>query len=117
EISSELAKLNPSWSIDKIQRTQDFVLFLRNILDLKDLPDPEEMIKQEFEKLIRGNIKDYNADQIAFLRLLSSFFAINKHLAREDFTTYPLSEERPLEKFTPAQLTEIIKKAGEIRIK
>ncbi|MBU0907678.1 MAG: DEAD/DEAH box helicase family protein, partial [Nanoarchaeota archaeon] len=117
QISNELAKLNPSWTIDKIQKTQDFVLFLRNILDLKSLPDPEEMIKREFEKLIHGNLKDYNADQIAFLRLLSSFFAINKHLERQDFTTYPLSEERPLEKFKPEELDKIIKGVEGIRIK
>jgi type I restriction enzyme R subunit len=117
QISKELTKLNPAWTIENIQRTQDFILFLRNVFDIKDLPDPEEIIKQEFEKLIMKENKNYNADQIGFLRMLSSFFAINKHLERRDFTVHPLADERPLEKFSRAQLDGIINKVAAIKIK
>ena len=115
QISEILSKLNPSWTLENIQKHEDFILFLRNILDLKDLPDPEEQIKREFEKLILEN--NYTAEQISFLRMLSSFFALNKHLERQDFTTFPLSDERPLEKFSPKELDKIIAKVRQIRIK
>jgi len=115
QISEMLSKLNPSWTLENIQRNEDFILFLRNILDLKALPDPEEIVKREFEKLILEN--NYAAEQINFLRILSSFFAINKHLERKDFTTFPLSEERPLEKFSPKELEIIIKKVEKFAIR
>jgi len=118
EISKQLSELNSSWSIENVQKTRDFVMFLRyNILDLQGLPDPEEMIKQEFEALIITENKKYNAQQIGFLRLLSSFFAQNKHLNKQDFTTHPLAEENPLSKFSPDQLKHIIKQAETIKMR
>jgi type I restriction enzyme R subunit len=119
EIEEQLRKKNPSWTIDNIQKIRkvDFVLFLREILSLKNLPDPQEMIKNEFEKLIVENNKEYNTEQIRFLRLLEKFFAYNKHLTPKDFTQFPLSEERPLDKFSPEQLKAIIKDAEKIKIK
>ena len=115
QISELLSELNPAWTLENVQKRGDFILFLRNILDLKDLPDPEEQIKREFERLILEN--NYGAEQINFLRLLSSFFAINKRLERIDFTTFPLSDERPLEKFSPKELDKIIARVKDIRIK
>ena len=118
EISRQLAKLNSSWEIGNVQKTQDFVMFLRhNILGLQDLPDPEEMIKTEFEKLIIAENKQYNADQISFLRLLGSFFAQNKHLEKKDLVSHPLSEENPLSKFSPDQLEYVIKQAEKIKMR
>ena len=117
KISDILSRLNPSWTIEKIQREQDFVLFLRNILDLTDLPDPEEMIKQEFEKLIIEKNRNYTSEQIKFLRVLSTFFALNKHLERKDFTQHPLSEENPLAKFSEEELDNILKKVERIKIR
>ena len=66
------------------------------------------------KKILENN---YGAEQINFLRLLSSFFAINKRLERIDFTTFPLSDERPLEKFSPKELDKIIARVKDIRIK
>ena len=117
EIEKELKDLNSSWTIENIQRRQDFVLFLRDILNLKDLPDPQEMIKTEFEKLIVENNKEYNAEQIKFLRLLEKFFAFNKHLTPKDLTMHPLSDENPLDKFSSEQLKEIVKEVEKIKIK
>jgi len=117
EIEKELKSLNSSWTIENIQRKQDFVLFLRNVLDLKNLPDPQEMIKWEFEKLIVENNKNYNAEQIRFLRLLEKFFAFNKHLTPKDFTMHPLSDENPLDKFSNEELKEIVRGVEKIRIK
>ncbi|MBL7147752.1 MAG: DEAD/DEAH box helicase family protein [Nanoarchaeota archaeon] len=117
EIEKELKDMNSAWTIENIQRRQDFVLFLRDILSLKDLPDPQEMIKWEFEKLIVENNKEYNAEQIKFLRLLEKFFAYNKHLTPKDLTMHPLSDENPLDKFSSEQLKEIIKVVERIKIK
>ena len=117
QISQHLSKLNLSWSIENIQKAQDFVIFLRNILGLKDLPDPEETIRQEFERLIITGNRDYNAQQIGFLRMLASFFAISKHLEKKDFTMHPLADERPLERFSGEQLQNIIQRAETIKIR
>ena len=116
-IEQQLRKLNSSWTIEYIQKRQDFVLFLRDILDLRDLPDPQEMIKNEFEKLIVDNNQEYNAEQIKFLRLLEKFFAYNKHLTTKDLTIHPLSDENPLDKFSSEQLKAIVQKAEGIKIK
>ena len=117
DIEKMLKEMNPSWTIENIQKREDFVLFLREILNLKDLPDPQEMIKNEFEKLIVENNKEYNAEQIKFLRLLEKFFAFNKHLTPKDLTSHPLADENPLDKFSSEQLMEIVKEVGKIKIK
>ncbi len=117
EIEKQLRELNFSWTIENIQKREDFVLFLRDMLSLKDLPDPQEMIKKEFEKLIVQNNKNYNAEQIKFLRLLEKFFAFNKHLTPKDLTNHPLADENPLDKFSSEQLKEIVKEVEKIKIK
>ncbi len=117
EIEKQLREKNSAWTIENIQKREDFVLFLRSILELKDLPDPQEMIKNEFEKMIVENNKEYNAEQIKFLRLLEKFFAFNKHLTPKDLTNHPLAEENPLDKFSSEQLKEIVTKVEKIRIK
>jgi len=117
EISKQLSELNPAWSMENVQKTQDFVVFLRDILELKDLPDPEQMIKDEFEGLIRRDNKNYNADQISFLRILGAYFAYNKHLEKQDFTAHPLSDENPLQKFNTEQLVHLISEVEKIKIR
>ncbi|MBU3912946.1 MAG: hypothetical protein KKE50_02525, partial [Nanoarchaeota archaeon] len=119
EIEKQLRELNPALTIENIQngRKTDFVLFLRNILNLRDLPDPQQMIKDDFEKLIVENNKEYNTEQIRFLRLLEKFFAFNKHLTPKDLTSYPLADENPLDKFSHEQLNKIVKEVEKIRIK
>ncbi len=119
EIEKQLREKNSAWTIENIQNNKkiDFIVFLRNILDLKDLPDPQEMIKNEFEKLIVENNKEYNAEQIKFLRLLEKFFAFNKHLTSKDLTNHPLADENPLDKFSSEQLMKIVKEVEKIKIK
>lgn len=117
EIEKQLREKNSAWTIENIQKREDFVLFLRSILELKDLPDPQEMIKNEFERLIVENNKEYNTEQIQFLRLLEKFFAFNKHLTPKDLTNHPLADENPLDKFSSEQLKEIVSLVEKIRIK
>lgn len=119
DIEKKLREINPSLTIENIQnvRKVDFVLFLRDILGLKDLPDPQEMIKNEFETHILENNKIYTPEQIGFLRILEKFFAYNKHLTPKDLTSHPLSDESPLDKFSSEELKEIILKAEKIKIR
>ncbi|MGV8142170.1 MAG: DEAD/DEAH box helicase family protein [Candidatus Pacearchaeota archaeon] len=117
DIEKTLTQINPMWTIENIQKRQDFVIFLRNILELKGLPDPQELIKQHFEKLIVENNKDLTSPQIHFLRLIEKFFAYNKHLTAKDITSHPLADENPLSKFSHAELKEIIQKVENIKIK
>jgi len=117
EIESRLRYLNPAWSINEIQKGKDYILFLRDILDLHDLPDPEIMIKREFEKLIILDNKNLNSEQIRFLRMLGTFFAIHKNLEKKDIVAHPLGDENPLSKFTAEQLNMILEKVKGIRMR
>jgi len=117
EVEKQLREKNSAWTIENIQKRQDFVVFLRNMIELKDLPDPQEMIKNEFEKIIIERNEGYNAEQIRFLRLLEKFFAFNKHLTPKDLTTHPLADENPLDKFSSDQLKQVIKEVEGIRIR
>ena len=117
EIEKTLTQINPLWTLENIQRREDFVVFLRKILELKDLPDPQELIKQHFETLIVENNKDFTTEQIHFLRLIEKFFAYNKHLTPKDLTSHPLGDENPFNKFTQSELKEIICIVEKIKIK
>ena len=87
------------------------------MLDLKGLPDPQEMIKNHFEKLIVENNKDFTTEQIHLLRLIEKFFAYNKHLTPKDLTTHPLADENPFDKFSHTELKDIIHIVEKIKIK
>jgi type I restriction enzyme, R subunit len=104
EIEKQLSKLNPYWTIENIQKEIDFILFLRNLLEIKDLPDPQEMIKWEFDKLVADRNQHYNSEQLKFLSYLRDVFVRAKHIELKDFAEHPLTEERPLDLFNPEQL-------------
>ena len=119
EIEKKLSSFNSSLTIDNIQnlRKIDFVLFLRQLLDVKNLPDPEEMIKQEFDKYVIDRNEHYNAEQIKFLRLLREVFVRAKHIELKDFAKHPLTEERPLDLFEKKDLVKIVEKCNQLRFK
>lgn len=119
EIEKKLTSLNPAWTIENIQniRKVDFILFLRGLLNITDLPDPEEMIKNEFDKFVMGRNEHYNSEQLKFLRLLEQVFVRTKHIELRDFARHPLTEERPLDKFDKEQLISIVDKCNGLRWK
>lgn len=117
EIEKQLRYLDPEYSMDRVQKYQDYIIFLRKILDLKYLPDPEIMIKREFEKQIILDNKRLNSEQIKFLRMLGTFFAIHKNVDKKDIVAHPLGEENPLSKFGAEQLNEILEKVKGIRMR
>lgn len=119
EIERKLSDLNPTWTIDNLQNILrvDFIVFLRQIIGLKGLPDPEEMIKMEFDKYILSRNEHYTSDQLKFLRLLKEVFVRSKHIELKDLAKHPLTEERPLDKFTLKQLENIVDKCKGLKWK
>ncbi|MFH1311430.1 MAG: DEAD/DEAH box helicase family protein [Nanoarchaeota archaeon] len=117
KIEKKLSELNPAYTIENIQRSQDFVLFLRELIEIKDLPDPQQMIKWEFDKHVADKNEHYNSDQLKFLKFLSRIFISSKHIELKSFAEHPLTEERPLDLFTPKQLKIITEKCNELRWK
>ena len=117
EIERTLTSLNPAWTIENIQniRKVDFVFFLRGLLSITDLPDPQEMIKNEFDKFVMGRNEHYNSEQLKFLRFLKEVFVRAKHIELKDFARHPLTEERPLDKFNKEQLVGIVEKCNGLR--
>jgi type I restriction enzyme, R subunit len=117
EMEKQLSKLNPSWTIENIQKRIDFVLFLRGLVEVKGLPDPQEMIKWEFDKHIADKNQHYNSEQLKFLRYLRDVFVRAKHIELKDFAEHPLTEERPLDLFNHEQLEEITIKCNRLKWK
>src|SRR3989338_239330 len=117
EIEKQLKELNPSFTIENIQQTKDFVLFLRELLEIKNLPDPQEMIKWEFDKYVAGKNEHYNSKQLKFLRLLEQVFIRAKHIELNNCAEHPLAEGRPLDVFTKEQLETIVQKCNKLKWK
>ena len=117
EIEAELRKRNSSCTIEKIQEHEDFVLFLRRLIDITDLPDPKEMIKWEFDKHVIDRNEHYNTEQLKFLRNLEEVFARAKHIELKSFAEHPLADKRPLDLFSREQLEKIANKCNELRWK
>ena len=86
-------------------------------MSITDLPDPQEMIKNEFDKFVMGRNEHYNSEQLKFLRLLKQVFVRAKHIELKDFANHPLTEERPLDKFNKEQLVSIVGKCNGLRWK
>ena len=117
EIEGKLKKLNPALTIDNIQQTKDFVLFLRELIQLKGLPDPQEMIKWEFDKFVQNKNQHYNSEQLKFLRRLEQVFIRAKHIELKNFAEHPLADARPLDMFTKEQLQVIVQKCNKLKWK
>jgi len=118
-IEKKLSKLNSAYTIENIQaiRKIDFILFLRGLLHVTDLPDPQEMIRNEFDKFVMSRNEHYNAEQLKFLGLLREVFVYAKHIELKDFARHPLTEERPLEKFSKEELAKIVDKCNKLKWK
>ncbi len=119
KLEKQLSKLNPYWTIEKVQKIRkiDFLLFLHQIIGLTKEYDPKVMIEREFDNFIIENSHKYNSEQLEFLSLLKKVFAERKHIEKKDFASHPLTEERPLDKFSEKQIEEIIVKCGKIKFR
>ena len=117
EIEKQLRELNSTWTIENIQQTKDFVLFLRELIELKGLSDPQEMIKWEFDKYVASKNEHYNSEQLKFLRFLEQVFVRAKHIELKNFAEHPLVEGRPLDVFTKEQLEVIVQRCNKLKWK
>lgn len=117
KLEEQLQKLNPYWTIKNIQQTKDFIIFLRELIEIKDLPNPQEMIKWEFDKFVADRNQHYNSEQLKFLRLLEQVFIRAKHIELKDLAEHPLADARPLDVFTKEQLEVIVQKCNNLRWK
>lgn len=117
KIEDKLKKLNPSLTIENIQQSQDFISFLRELIEVKGLPDPQEMIKWEFDKFVADKNQYYNSEQLKFLRLLEQVFIRAKHIELKNFAEHPLAEARPLDIFTKEQIETIVQKCNKLKWK
>lgn len=117
QIEGKLKHLNPSLTIENIQQTRDFLLFLREIIQIKGLPDPQQMIKWEFDKFIKDKNEHYTSEQLKFLRLLEEVFIRSKRIELKDFAEHPLADARPLDLFSKEQLTRIVQKCNTLKWK
>jgi type I restriction enzyme, R subunit len=119
KLEKQLSALRPEITIENIQRIQkiDFLLFIRDILGLKQEYDPRVLIEREFDKHIIEKNQNYTSVQIKFLQILKKVFARTKHIELKDFTVPPLSNERPLDKFQASQLQEIVLECNKIKMK
>lgn len=117
QIEKKLRELNPALTIENIQQTKDIISFLRELLDIKGLPDPQEMIKWEFDKFVMDKNQNYNSQQLKFLRLLEQVFVRAKHIELKNLAEHPLADERPLDSFTKKQLEKIVQKCNRLKWK
>ena len=117
EIEAALRAKNSRLTIENIQEREDFVLFLRALIDVKDLPDPKEMIKWEFDKHVIDRNEHYNSEQLKFLRNLEEVFVRAKHIELKSFAEHPLADGRPLDLFSREQLEKVVEKCNGLKWK
>jgi type I restriction enzyme R subunit len=117
ELEKALRELRPEMTIENIQKRQgiDFIQFLWEIIGLTREEDPRALIESRFDEFIIQT-KKYNSKQLDFLISLKKVFAVKKHLVMPDFGHSPIADWNPLDKFTLADIEEIVEKCDMIRV-
>jgi type I restriction enzyme R subunit len=90
-------------------KTDNFLGFLRHLLELESIPDYGQVVQRGFEKYIQAH--NYNAEQIRFLRAVQEVFLNKRTLAEADLYDPPLTSfgRNAVERFfTPQQVQEIL---------
>ena len=116
-LEKELSSLKPEITIEYIQKQQniDFLLFLRDIINIKRNDDPRAMIEKRFDSYITNN-PHYTSRQLEFLMLLKKVFAERKHIEMKDLGSPPFEDENPLDLFSYEELEGIVDKCNRIRM-
>ncbi|MDE3092152.1 MAG: type I restriction endonuclease, partial [Chloroflexota bacterium] len=89
--------------------------FLRAVLGLDVLPDYDEVVQRQFEAFIQQ--RNYNANQINFMRAVQNVFLQKRHLQRADLYDEPLSrfgDDAVDRWFTPREVEEVLEFAGKL---
>ena len=119
KLEKQLTSLRPEITAENFQSVlnKDFLVFIREMIGLKQEYDPRVMIEREFDRHIIEKNHHYNSEQIRFLQLLKKVFARTKKIEMKDFTVPPLSNERPLDKFQVSELEKIVFRCKRIKMK
>jgi len=105
---------------DTLQKAYDqskgtLVQFIKNILGLYKFPDPEARIRDVFQTYIIENNKQYNADQLHFIRTIQTFFTMKRHIEYVELFEAPFTNfgiNAPLPMFTEHELKDFINICG-----
>jgi type I restriction enzyme R subunit len=90
-------------------RVDNFLAFLRHLLELDSIPDYSLVVRRGFENHIHSH--NYNAEQIRFLRSVQEVFLKKHSLAESDLYEPPLTTfgRNAVEKyFTPVEISDIL---------
>ncbi len=90
-------------------KVDNFLGFLRHLLEMESIPDYGQVIQRGFEKYIQAH--NYNAEQIRFLRAVQEVFLNKRTLSEADLYDPPLTSfgRNAVERFfTPQQVQEIL---------
>jgi type I restriction enzyme R subunit len=93
------------------------VQFVKNILGLYKFPDPEDRIRDAFNTYVIENNKEYNADQLNFIRTVQTVFAKKKHIEFTELFDAPFTNfgiNAPMPMFTEDELKDFINICGSL---
>ena len=94
------------------QNKGTLVQFIKTILGLYKFPDPEERIKDAFQTYIIENNRQYNADQLNFIRTVQTIFTKKKHIEYDELFDAPFTNfgiNAPMPMFSENELNDFIK--------
>ena len=90
-------------------KVNSLLAFLRELMEIEALPDYQEVVRRNFEEFISQ--RQFNANQIRFLRAVQNVFLKNRRLEVADLYEEPLDRfgEDAVERwFTEEEVDELI---------
>ncbi|MEW5936641.1 MAG: DEAD/DEAH box helicase family protein [Candidatus Thermoplasmatota archaeon] len=99
------------------QNKGTLVQFIKNLLGLYKFPDPTEKVRDAFQTYVIENNKQYNADQLNFIRTIQSVFVSKRHIEVEDLFDAPFTNfgtNYPIPGFSIDELNEFVEICGEL---
>ena len=98
------------------QHRGTLVQFIKKILGLYEFPDPKERVKEAFSTFVVE--KNYlNANQVNFIRTLSTVFSSTKHVELDDFFNPPFTNiGAPTNLFKKEELEEMVELCTKLEI-
>jgi type I restriction enzyme, R subunit len=97
--------------------TDSFLGLIRQVLDMAYLPDYRDLVARQFESYITQ--RNYNADQIRFLRAVQSVFLQKRHLEAADLYEPPLDmfgADAVERWFTEKEVNEVVEFANRMAV-
>ena len=73
------------------RREGTLVEFIKSVLGLYEAPDPKKMIEEAFSTFMIENNRQYNADQLHFIRTIQTVFMRKKHIEMNDLWNPPFT--------------------------